>query len=291
MPRIHPTAIVDPLALIGDDVSIGAYSIIKGPVRIGDGTVVHEHSHLHGKTTIGQSCQIGPAAYVGLEPQHLHADPNIGQLIVGDHVIIRETATIHRSTTAGDDHATRIGDHCFLMGGVHIAHDCVLNERVIAANSVIMGGHCQVGAAAFLGGGAAFHQFVRIGRLAIISGNEPMTQDMPPFGAQKNGFLKGYNAVGCKRAELSNTAIRGIRAAFRILHSHRVVSAALVEMEAEAGDVPEVREIVAFIRASKRGIVPSHSPTSRSHSDEDDGAVNGEGARDRERPVRAAALR
>src|SRR5689334_16133299 len=106
MHRLHPTAIVDPLAQIGDDVSRGAYSIIRGPVRIGDGTIIHEHTHLHDKTTIGRACQIGPAAYVGLAPQHLRADPTVGQLIVGDHVIIRETATIHRSTVAGADHAT-----------------------------------------------------------------------------------------------------------------------------------------------------------------------------------------
>jgi UDP-N-acetylglucosamine acyltransferase len=285
MARIHPTAIVDPLAHLGDDVSIGAYSIIKGPVRVGDGTIIHEHTHVHDATTIGRSCQIGPAAYVGLPPQHLHADPNVGALIIGDNVIIRETATIHRSIAAGEEHATRISEHCFIMGGVHIGHDCVLDEHAIAANSVLLGGHCVIGARAFLGGGVALHQFVRVGRLAIISGNEPATQDIPPFGAQKNGFLKGYNAIGCKRAGLSNAAIRGIRAAYRILHSHRVVSSAILEMDRLLGDVPEVQEIVAFIRSSKRGIVPSHSPTSRRRSDEDE-----TGADDRAETASSAAL-
>jgi len=154
MSSIHPTEIVDPAAQLADDVQVGAYSIIKGPVNVGPGTVIHEHSHLHGQTTIGSHCQIGPAAFVGLQPQHLRADLEIGQLVIGDHVIIRETATIHRATTAGEGHATRIGSHCFIMGGVHIGHDCVLGDHVIAANGVLLGGHCEIGARAFLGGGA-----------------------------------------------------------------------------------------------------------------------------------------
>lgn len=256
MSGIHPTAIVDPQAQLAEGVTIGAYSIIKGPVKIGAGTVVHEHTHLQGRTSIGRDCWIGPAAFVGLPPQHLRADLEIGQLIVGDHVIIRETTTIHRATAAGEDHATRIGDHCFIMGGVHIGHDCVLDEHVVAANGVLLGGHCHIGARAFLGGGAAMHQFVRVGRLAILSGNEVATQDIPPFGAFKYGGLKGYNAIGCKRAGMSPAATRALRTAYRLLHANRTVPAALVAMSALV-DVPEVAELIAFLRSTKRGIVPS----------------------------------
>jgi UDP-N-acetylglucosamine acyltransferase len=258
MATIHPTAIVGPQVELGDDVSIGAYSVIKGPVRIGAGTVIHEHSHVQGRTVIGQNCQIGPTAFVGLPPQHLKADPQVGQLIIGDSVMIRETATVHRSILAGDENATRLGNRVFLMGSVHVAHDCVLGDNVIAANGVLLGGHCQIGQNAFLGGGCTLHQFVRVGRLAIIGGNEKPTKDIPPFAAMRNGMLKAYNAIGCKRAAMDRQAIRAIRAAYHCLHTHRVLSAAVDAIQQMNSDVPEVAELLEFIALSKRGIVPSH---------------------------------
>ena len=257
MPTIHPTAIVDPRACLGDGVIIGAYCIIKGDPHIGANTVIHEHSHIHGNTTIGQQCEVGPAAYVGLKPQHLHADLNIGTLRIGDRAVIREMASLHRSIKAGDDHATRLGNDCFIMGGVHVGHDCVLASGVIAANAALLGGHCEVGEKAFLGGGCTLHQFVRIGRLAIIGGNEKPTQDVPPFGAMRTDFLRGYNAIGCKRAGMSRTAlhaIRGVYRAMRLSHNRQELLSAL---EAEHGEIAEVREILDFIRVSKRGILPS----------------------------------
>jgi UDP-N-acetylglucosamine acyltransferase len=257
MVNIHPTALVDPRAQLGDGVSIGGYSIIKGPVRIGPGTVIHEQTHVQGNTVIGKDCQIGPAAFVGLPPQHLRADLEVGQLIIGDNVIIRETASIHRATHPGEENATRVGNHCFIMGGVHVAHDCRLDEHVIAANCALLGGHCQIGESAFLGGGCTLHQFVRVGRLAIIAGNEAASQDIPPFASMRYGGLKAYNARGCQRAELSHAAIRAIRRAYHCLHNHRIVSAALDEIRETVPDLPEIRELVEFITSSKRGIVPS----------------------------------
>jgi UDP-N-acetylglucosamine acyltransferase len=258
MATIHPTALIDPLAQLGEGVVIGAYSIIKGPVRIGPGTVIHEHCNVQGQTVIGRECQIGPAAFVGLPPQHMRANPTIGQLIVGDHVIIRETATLHRSIADGEAHATRVGNHCFLMGAVHIAHDCVLGEHVIAANGVLMGGHCQIGDRVFLAGGCALHQYVRVGRLAIIAGNETSTHDVPPFAALRYGALKAYNAVGCKRAGMDRKTIHAVRSAFRCLHSHRLMPAAVEAMRKLNSDVPEVQELIDFITSSQRGVVPSH---------------------------------
>jgi UDP-N-acetylglucosamine acyltransferase len=257
MASIHPMAVVGAEAELADDVVVGAYSIIKGPVRIGAGTVIQEHSHVQGKTVIGRDCQIGPTAFVGLPPQHIHADKEIGQLVVGDRVTIRETATVHRSIRAGEENATRVGDGCFIMGGVHIAHDCVLDENVIAANAALVGGHCQIGPSAFLGGGCTLHQYVRVGRLAIIAGNEAISQDIPPFAAARYGGLKAYNAIGCKRAGLSLPAIRAIRLAYRCLHSHRLLSDAIEEIREQAPDVPEVRELLAFLTSTRRGILPS----------------------------------
>ena len=256
MSKIHPTALVDSRVELGDDTEIGPYVIVEGPVRIGAGSRILAHSHVQGRTTIGDGCTIGPAAYVGLPPQHLKADPNVGQLRVGDRVNIRETATVHRSTHAGEAHATRVGDDCFLMGGVHVAHDCVLGSGVIAANAALMGGHCEIGDKAFLGGGCTLHQFVRIGRLAIIAGNEAFTHDALPFSAVRYGYMKGYNAIGCKRSGMSRDTLQAVRGAFYILKHNRNHGSLLSELE-KLGDVPEVREMIDFIHSGKRGILPS----------------------------------
>jgi UDP-N-acetylglucosamine acyltransferase len=176
---------------------------------------------------------------------------------VGDDVIIRETATLHRAASAGAERATRIGDHCFLMGGVHIGHDSVLGQSIIMANNVLVGGHCRVGDQAFIGGGAALHQFVRVGRLAIIGGNEAVTQEVLPFAAIRDRGMRGYNAIGCRRAGMDRQAISAIRAVFRSLHSHRLKERAIEEIRLTVPDLPEVRELLDFIATAKRGIVPS----------------------------------
>ena len=258
---IHPTAIIDSGAKLASDVSVGPYAIIRARVEIGPGSVVLEHTVLNGPTIIGRNCRIGPAAYVGMDPQHLrhvHDPNNPTYLVIGDNVIVRESARIHRATHPGRDHATRIGDGCFLMGAIHVAHDCVLENDVIMADGALLGGHCQIGARAFLGGGCTLHQFVRLGRLVIISGNEALSNDVPPFGAVRYGRLKGYNAVGCRRAGLDRKAIAAIRSCYQLLRDNRLVSTAVEAMRAQELDLPEVREIIQFIETSKRGLMPAH---------------------------------
>jgi UDP-N-acetylglucosamine acyltransferase len=266
MSTIHPTAIIDPRAELAEDVTIEAYSIISGPVRIGPKTTILAHSHVQGRTVIGSACVIGPTAFIGLPPQHLRADPKIGQTIIGDRVIAREMVSVHRSTSAGDDHATRIGDGCFLMGASHVGHDCVLEEGVVAANAALLGGHCHIGKKVFLGGGCAIHQFVRIGRLAIIAGTEPSSQDVPPFASFRYGGLKGYNAIGCKRDGWSQETIRAVRSAYRCLHTQRLMPRAVRMIRETVPDLPEIRELLDFIATSKRGIVPSLSQRNMSRS-------------------------
>jgi UDP-N-acetylglucosamine acyltransferase len=274
MQRIHPTAIIDPRAQLAPDVTIGAYAVLNGPVTIGAGTQIGAHCVLHAATEIGRNCKIGPAAYVGMDPQHLRFvadEANPSYLIIGDDVVIRESARLHRSAKPGRENATRIGDRCFIMGAAHVGHDCVLADDVILADAVLLGGHCQVGQKTFMGGGAKAHQFVRIGRLCIIAGNEGFNSDVPPFAALRYGRLKGYNAIGCRRAGMSRQALTAIRAVFHALRTHRVMSTALSAIRAEIPDLPEVREIVDFIAASRRGIVSSHHglrQDSRSDRDE-----------------------
>lgn len=261
MEGIHPTAIIDSRAKLAPDVILGAYAVIKGAVEIGPGNQIGEHTVIQGPTIIGRNCKIGPAAYVGLDPQHMRFvsdDANPTYLIVGNDVTIRESARIHRAFHPGREHATRIGDRCFIMGSAHVAHDCVLSEDVILADAVLLGGHCQIGPRTFMGGGCTIHQFVKIGRLCIVGGNEGIGNDVPPFAAVRYGRLKGYNAVGCRRAGMSKEAIAAIRAVYHTLRSNRVTATAMAAIRAEVPELPEVREIVDFIASSRRGIVSSH---------------------------------
>ena len=258
--RIHPSALVDPRAELAYDVRVGAYSIINGGVTIAPGSTVFEHCVLQGPTAIGRNCRIGPGACLGGDPQHawfVHDEAAPTYLVIGDNVIIRECARLNRSTTPGIEHATQVGDGCFIMGAAHVGHDSVMEADVVLADSALLGGHCHVGRKAFIGGGCTIHQFVRVGRLSIIAGNEASSHDVPPFGAMRYGRLKGYNAIGCRRAGMSREAITAIRGCYHRLHAHRTTSAAVAAIRAELPDLPEVRELLAFIQQSKRGILPS----------------------------------
>ncbi len=258
MPRIHPTAIVSPGVELAEDVEIGAYAIVDGPVKIGAGTVVLPHSHVLGRTTVGRNCKVGPAAYVGTPPQHLKADPNAGSLVIGDDVVIRETATLHRAATPGDDHATRVGDRVFVMACAHVGHDSVVDHDAILAHGIMLGGHVLVGERAFIGGGAVIHQHCRVGRLSMIRGNEAVSQDVPPFATLTWTALKGYNAIGVRRSGMPRASAQAIRDAYRCIHNHRLMAAAVEEIRSLGiADVPEVAELIAFINTTKRGIVQS----------------------------------
>jgi UDP-N-acetylglucosamine acyltransferase len=257
MPQIHPTAIVDRRAELADDVSIGAYSIIKGAVTLGPGTIVHEHSHIHGHSVLGSNCKIGPGAYVGLPPQHLKFDGENSSLLIGNNVIIRETASVHRAIHPGLENATRVSDRCLIMGGCHVAHDCVVGQDVVMANSALLGGHCHVADRAFIGGGVTLHQFVRVGRLAIIAGNEAISHDVPPFAAVRYRGMKGYNAIGCKRSGMSSETIDAVRSAYHCLHIHRTLPGAVAAIKASVPMLPEIIELLDFLASTHRGVVPS----------------------------------
>ena len=143
------------------------------------------------------------------------------------------------------------------MAGAHVGHDCVLESDVVLANTVLLGGHCTVGRKAFLGGSCGVHQFVRIGRLAMVAGNESISQDVPPFAAVRYGGLKGYNAIGCRRDGSDQPTLVAIRAAFRCLQVHRLVCDAVAAIQETVPNLPHVRELLSFIASSKRGIAPS----------------------------------
>lgn len=261
MPLIHSTAIVSPEAEFAENVEIGPYCILSGRIRIGPGTVIKAHSVLEGELEIGQRCTIGPGAYVGVPPQHLKYAGESTHCIIGDQVIIREGASVHRSFQPGREHATRVGNRCFLMAGSHVGHDTVLGDDITMANASLCGGHVTVGNRAFLGGGSALHQFVRVGRLAIVGGNERVSRDVPPFAAVRFDGLRAYNVVGVRRAGIDRESAHAIRQAYQCLHTHRNFSQALEAIRSKVTLTPEVREILDFIATAKRGVLPSYQFT------------------------------
>ncbi|HZZ42731.1 MAG TPA: acyl-ACP--UDP-N-acetylglucosamine O-acyltransferase [Tepidisphaeraceae bacterium] len=258
MATIHPSAIVGSDVELAGDVEVGPYCILSGRIRIGAGSVIKAHSVLEGTLRMGEGCVVGPGAYVGLAPQHLKYRGEPTLCVIGDRVVIRETATVHRSFHPGEEHATRIGDRCFLMAASHVGHDTVLGNDVTMANASMCGGHVSVGDNAFLGGGCIFHQFVRVGRLAIVAGNEGLNRDIPPFAAVRFDGLKAYNAIGLRRAGLGQPAIHAIRQAYQRIHTHRNMERALAAIRGEVEQTKEVVELLEFIETGKRGILPSY---------------------------------
>jgi len=257
MPQIHPTAVVDPRAELAEGVVVGPYVIIEGHVTVGPDTRILPHCVLSGRTEIGARCKIGPAAYVGLDPQHGAYDGSETWLVVGDDVTVRENSSIHRAMRPGREHATTIGNKVFLMATSHVGHDAKVGDGATLANGTMLGGHSEVGARAFLGGGSGLHQFVRVGRIAIIRGNEPVTHDVPPFAAMAYGGLKGYNAVGCKRAGISPAGIASIRRAYHCIHQNRSLPTAVAQIRDTVPETPEVLELLDFIAHTRRGLPAS----------------------------------
>jgi UDP-N-acetylglucosamine acyltransferase len=260
-PGIHPTATVSGEVRLEEGATIGPYCVVEGRVRIGFGSKVLAHSVVQGTTFIGAGCRLGPHAAVGTDPQHHRYDGSETYLVIGDQVTIREFATVHRATQTGLENATRVGCGSLLMVGSHVAHDCCLGEHVTLANAVHLGGHVMVGDRATIGGGTVIHQFVRIGRLAMIAGGEALAKDVLPFGAVIHSAHKGYNAIGCHRAGLNAQTIHALRGAFREIHSHRSVHRAAMALQVRNSCLatPELCELIDFISSSRRGIQPSAS--------------------------------
>jgi UDP-N-acetylglucosamine acyltransferase len=254
--RIHPTAIISPEAILADDVEVGAYALIEGAVRIGPGCVLRPRAHLCGPLTMGCNNIVFSGAILGERPQHLKYNDEATSLEIGDGNIFREYVTIHRGTT--QSWKTCIGNYNFFMVNAHIAHDCRVGDRCILANGALVGGHCVLGDNVYLSGNCAVHQFVRIGRLALLSGTSATTKDIPPFIIQQEiDTVVGVNVIGMRRAGISNDRINAVRQAFHILYRQGlVIPNALTRIEQDLGGVDVVAEFVAFIRQSPRGINP-----------------------------------
>jgi UDP-N-acetylglucosamine acyltransferase len=253
-PRIHRTAVIDPAAWIADDTSVGPYTVIEGPVVIGPGSRVGPHVHLIGPLRLGRDTVIHSGAVLGDRPQHLKFTDAPTGVVAGDGNVFREHCTVHGGTQPG---GTQLGDGNYVMAGAHVAHDCKLADRVILCNGALLAGHCTVEDGAFISGNCAIHQFLRIGRLSMLSGGASISRDLPPFctGAGRNRLV-GVNVVGMRRAGLSAAQINAIREAYRILFMQRkVMPVALEQAERSLGHTDTVADLLAFVRASTRGVI------------------------------------
>ncbi|WP_428532417.1 acyl-ACP--UDP-N-acetylglucosamine O-acyltransferase [Rhodopila sp.] len=255
---IHPTAIVAHGAEIGPGVAIGPFCTVGPNVVIEAGAKLISHVVVEGHTRIGEDAQLFPFCTVGLAPQDMKYRDEPTACEIGARTLVREHCTVHRGTATGVG-VTRVGTDCMLMNVVHVAHDCQLGNHVIVANNVVMGGHVTIGDHAVVGGSAAIHQFVRIGRAAMIGGVSGVEGDVIPFGSVigNRARLAALNVIGLRRRGFDKAAVQRLHVAFRALFSKQGVFAQRLEAtRAKFGDDPLVAEVLGFIDApSQRGLI------------------------------------
>ncbi len=259
MSFIHPTAIVAHGATIGTGVRIGPWCQVGADVVIEDGAHLISQVVVEGRTRLGAGVVLFPFCTVGMAPQDLKYKGEPTGCEIGPRTQVREHVTIHRGTPNGVG-VTRVGADCMLMATAHVAHDCQLGNNVIVANNAVMGGHVVIGDGAIIGGASAIHQFVRVGRGAMIGGMAGAAGDVIPFGSvmgQRKGGLAGINIIGLRRRGFDRAAIHRIRAAVRgIFLGEGVFADRLAETRALYGDDPIVAEILQFIdHAGPRGLI------------------------------------
>jgi len=253
---IHPTAIVSPAAELGDGVKIGPHCVVEGRSVIGAGTVLKAFVSIRDFVTIGENCRISEYTAIGGEPQDYGYKGEESWVRIGNNNDIRENVTIHRSS--GEGSCTLVGDDCFIMEGVHLAHNTKLGNHVIIANKVGLAGHVTIGNHTVFGGMTGVHQFVRIGNYCMIAGMYRFTKDVPHYtlASGEPVRLTGLNSVGLKRANFSVETRRAIRAFYGELYEKgRLFSQALkAAQEKKAAYIPEVQLILEFYEGTQRGV-------------------------------------
>ena len=254
--QIHPTAVVDPTARIGQGTVVEALAFIGPQVEIGPDCRIGHHATVECLTTIGEGTRLWPYASVGTDPQDLTYQGEPTRLEVGKGVKIREFVTINRGTPHGSG-VTRVGDGCMLMAYSHVAHDCQVGEAVVMANCATIGGHVVLQDHCILSGLAAVHQFARVGRFCFVGGMSGVSHDLPPYTMCDGNRAKshGLNIVGLKRAGFTSEAIDALKKAYRIIfRSHTPLQQALEEVRTQVPETPEVKDLLEFIASSRRGV-------------------------------------
>ena len=255
---IDPTAVIDSEAQIDENVEIGPYCIIDGPVRISKGTKLISHVVIQGRTTIGENCTVSPFASLGGAPQDITYKGEDTQVIIGRDSTIKEYVTINRGTVHGGG-GTRVGDRNFIMAYAHIAHDCNLGNNVIMTNGATLGGHVEVADFATISAFCAIHQFCRIGQYAFVSGLTGIPNDVPPFviaagGAGNRAKLFGLNVVGLERHGFTKEEISKLKKAYKLLFRSALPLSTSLKIIQEEIQSEHIKTLIDFIKTSKRGI-------------------------------------
>lgn len=248
--KIHPSAIISDGAQIGKNVEIGPFCIIGPEVKIGDGTILKSHVVIEGDTTIGQNNLIYPFSTIGMAPQDLKFAGEKAKVIIGDNNVIREHVTIHLGTKDGAME-TKVGSNCLLMVGVHIAHDCVVGNGAILANNATLAGHVNLEDNVVIGGLSALHQFVRVGKGAMIGGMSGVEADVIPYGLVmgERASLAGLNLVGMKRAKISRDEIHAMRAFFKDVFANRSENfMEQIDNFAKNNSCEVIKQVVKFLK-------------------------------------------
>ncbi|MDA1008227.1 MAG: acyl-ACP--UDP-N-acetylglucosamine O-acyltransferase [Planctomycetota bacterium] len=254
MSRIHPTAIVEGEVNLADGVEVGPYCILRGPITIGEGTVLIQSVHLQGPLTMGAQNICYPTVCLGFAPQHAAYDPSKpgAGLVIGDKNTFREAVSIHRAFTASP---TRIGHRNLFMNNTHAGHDTQLGNDCTIAGGAMLAGHCEIGDRVLIGGLGGVHQFVRIGRGAMISGLAAATKDVLPFLTVTSLNVAGsVNVIGMRRMGLTPTQIDTVKWIWSVLCRRKLTIPHAISIVEERQDDPIVAEMLAFAKGSKRGI-------------------------------------
>jgi UDP-N-acetylglucosamine acyltransferase len=254
--NIHPAAVIEPGAKIGDNVTVEPFAVVKGTVTLEDHVVVKSHAYIDGNTTIGEGTVIWPSASIRTKTQDLKFRGEKTFVVIGKYCEIREFTTINSSCQ--ENSVVKIGDHCLIMAYCHVAHNCEIGNRVIMANNAILAGHVTVEDYAIIGGMTPVHQFSRIGCYSMVGGFSRITHDIPPYtvGAGSPYKLGGLNLVGLKRHGFPFEVRRALTQAFRYTYRMGLhVDEALRLIEREVDLNPHVQHWLTFCRSSRRGLI------------------------------------
>ena len=249
--RIHPMAVVEDGAVIGENVVIGPFSYVGPKVVLKDGVTLLSHATVTGRTEMGKGCRVFQNAVIGGDPQSLHHGGEETTLFIGENCTFREGVTVNTGTTDGGG-TTTIGNGCLFLANSHVAHDCRLGNHIILSNNVMLAGHVIVEDRVIFGGGSAVHQFTRVGRHAFIGGQSAVSYDLIPYGMLNGnpGLLQGLNIVGMTRAGMDRAVIHRVRRAYKdVFEGEGSVRDNAAAVRDGFVDCPEAMHILDFIAA------------------------------------------
>jgi len=250
---IHNSSIIDKKAKISKNVKIGPYSVIGPNVEIAENVEIHSHVNIDGNTKIGEGTKIYPFASIGTDPQDLKFNGEKNNLIIGKKNTIREYVTINPGTSGGGGKTT-VGDNCLFMVSSHIAHDCIVGNKVVIANNVPLGGHVIIEDDVVIGGNSAVQQFTRIGRLAMIGGMTGVLKDVIPFGLSfgNRNYLKGLNLIGLRRKKYENKKLIELNEVYKNIFSSKNLHENVSKINGEHKENDLVKEVTNFILKDKK---------------------------------------